>query len=384
MPTAGAPARERLLSLDVYRGLCVIGMMLVDWTGNWAHVYPIFKHANWLGITLADFVFPSLLFIAGVAIPLAVDRDGPAGPLYRRLVRRCLLLFACGVLLNVIWDWEPGVPLLDKLRIMGVLQRYALVYPAAVLLYRALPARRLAALAAVLLVAYWLVMAFVPVPGFGAPDLTINPHGRPLTPTLATWIDLHLLGKHMAIYYPHDPEGFLTTVPSLVTTLLGVLAGLWWRQPLPAQEKLNRLFAWGVGLVVSGYLWGFAFPISKKLWTSSFVLFTGGFALLVLASLLWRVDVRERRGGTGLAVAYGSNPLLAIMAFTFIDNLLRVIPVSRRADGSAFGLKDFIYERALQPWLAPRNASWVYSVIGILLLGLLFQALYRRRLFLRA
>jgi predicted acyltransferase len=276
------------------------------------------------------------------------------------------------------------VALLPKLRVMGVLQRYALVYPAAVLLYRALPPRRLRALAAAMLVAYWLVLAFVPVPGFGAPDLTINPHGRALTPTLATWLDERVLGPHMGIFYPHDPEGLLTTVPSLVTTLIGVLAGSWWRQVRPAEEKLNRLFAWGVGLVVGGSVWSLAFPYSKKLWTSSFVLFTGGFALLVLAALLWRIDLRRRLWGSGLAAAYGANALPAIMAFTFLDNLLRVVPVGRRADGSAFGLKEFLYERALLPWLPPRDAAWVYSVIGIVLLGRLFQWMAARRLYLRA
>jgi alpha-N-acetylglucosaminidase len=127
---ARAPAKERLLSLDVHRGLCVIAMMLVDWTGTWDGRYAVFEHANWLGVTLPDFIFPSFLFIAGVAIAVSIDRDAPPGRLWRRVLRRSLLLFACGLALNVFWDWEPGVPLLPKLRIMGVLQRYALVYPA--------------------------------------------------------------------------------------------------------------------------------------------------------------------------------------------------------------------------------------------------------------
>ena len=366
------PARERLLSLDVHRGLCVIAMMLVDWTGDWDHRYAVFEHANWLGVTLPDFIFPSLLFIAGFAIPLSVDRQADTGRLVRRVLRRSLLLFIAGLLLNVFWDWEPGVALLPKFRVMGVLQRYALVYPLAVVLYRALPPRRLLLVTAGILVGYWLLVAFVPVPGFGRPDLSINPHGRALTPTLATWIDERVLGRHMGIFYPHDPEGLLTTLPSLATALIGVLAGAFWRHsPAPEEGRLNRLFAWGVALLIGGELWSLAFPLSKKLWTSSFVLFTGGVALLMLAALLWRVDLHRRTRGTGLAAAYGANALLAIMAFTFLDNLLRVVHA-----------KDVLYA-GLCRLLPARDAAWIYSVLGILLLGVLFRALYRRRLFLR-
>ncbi|HXU80682.1 MAG TPA: heparan-alpha-glucosaminide N-acetyltransferase domain-containing protein [Polyangia bacterium] len=369
---ARAPAKERLLSLDVHRGLCVIAMMLVDWTGTWDGRYAVFEHANWLGVTLPDFIFPSFLFIAGVAIAVSIDRDAPPGRLWRRVLRRSLLLFACGLALNVFWDWEPGVPLLPKLRIMGVLQRYALVYPAAVALHRALSRRQLMMIVAGILVGYWLLVAFVPVPGFGAPDLTINPHGQALTPTWATWLDERVLGRHMAIFYPHDPEGLLTTLPSLATALIGVLAGSFWRHgPGSDEQRLNRLFAWGVGLLIAGELWSVAFPLGKKLWTSSFVLVTGGVALLLLAALLLRLDLQKRRRFIALPRWYGANALVAIMAFTFLDNLLRVT-----------GAKDGVFV-LLCRLLPARDAAWVYSVLGILLLGLVFRELHRRRTFLR-
>ena len=385
-PTSAAPARW--LALDVFRGLAVIGMMLVDWTGSWDARYALFEHAKWLGITLPDFIFPSLLFVAGVAIPLSLPagrrRDAGMRPIYLRILRRSLLLFLLGYALNVFWDWEPGYAILAKTRLMGVLQRYALVYPIVALLHLRLSLRGLTLVAAAILVGYWLLLAFVPVPGFGPPDLALCPEGGTVVPNLATWVDKVVLGARAGAYYPHDPEGLLTTVPAVATMLIGAIAGRWLRQrPAEDSARLDRLFVAGVALVVGGYLGSLGFPLSKKLWTSSFVLFTGGFDLLVFASLLWLIEVRKHRRFTALPLYYGSNAIAAIVLFTFIDNLLRVIPLGRRPDQAVYSLKDFIYERLLASWLSPRNAAWVYSVIGILLLGLLFRALYRRRWFIR-
>ena len=380
------PTPPRLLALDVFRGCAVIAMMLVDWTGSWETRYAIFNHAKWLGLAPPDFIFPSLLFIAGVAIPLSLSRvrgSAALGPTYRRIVRRALLLFALGYLLNLFWDWVPGFKIFADNRLMGVLQRYALVYPVAALLYLKAPTRALVALTVGVLLAYWAVLTLIPVPGFGPPDLTLLGEGTAVTPNLATWIDKIVLGHRSGAYYPHDPEGLLTTFPALVTTLIGVVAGTWLQAIAPLPEKLTRLFAWGVALAAAGYLWGFGFPLSKKLWTSSFVLLTGGWDLLLLASFLWLIDVKQRTRFTTLARDYGSNALAAIMLFTFIDNLLRVIPLGHRPDGTIYGLKDFIHERGFSSFLPGKDAAWVYSVVGILLLGRLFHALARRRIFLR-
>jgi predicted acyltransferase len=351
----------------------VIAMMLVDWTGSWEQRYAVFEHANWLGVTLPDFIFPSLLFVAGFAIPLAVDREAPPERLLRRVVRRSLLLFGCRAPPELLLGLGagraaaaqvPGDGRAPALRPRLSRGRAAVPGP---------PPRRLMAVTAAILVGYWLLVAFVPVPGFGSPDLTINPHGRPLTPTLATWLDERVLGRHMAIFYPHDPEGLLTTLPALATTLIGVIAGAFWHQGAGSEERrLVRLFAWGVGLVIGGELWSLAFPLGKKLWTSSFVLFTGGFALLVLAALQWRLDLPRRRRFIGLPVWYGANAFLAIIAFTFLDNLLRVMR-----------LKDAVFAGALPRSSRPRRRL---GVLGrrILLLALPLRFLHRRRLFIRA
>jgi predicted acyltransferase len=386
-PVSTSTPPARWLALDVFRGLAVIGMMLVDWTGSWDTRYAVFEHAKWLGITPPDFIFPSLLFIAGVSISLSL----PAGPrtgrraIYLRILRRSLLLFLLGYALNVFWDWEPGYAILAKTRLMGVLQRYALVYPIVALLQLRFSLRGLALVTAGILAGYAVLLLFVPVPGFGTPDLALCPEGGTMAPNLATWVDKIVLGARAGAYYPHDPEGLLTTVPAVATTLLGAIAGRWLRSG-PGEEgaRRERLFVAGMALVIAGYLASMGLPLSKKLWTSSFVLFTGGFAILALASLIRLVDVEGRTRWTALPRFYGSNALAAIVLFTLLDNLLRVLPVGRRADQRVYALKDFIYERLLGSWLPPRDAAWVYSALGILLLGLGFRALYRRRLFLRA
>jgi predicted acyltransferase len=379
-----SPAKTRVPSLDVHRGLAVIAMMLVDWTGSWDVRHDIFEHAQWLGITPPDFIFPSLLFIMGVAIPLSLTperlRDTPRGRLWLGIFRRAVLLFAFGYLLNIFWVWEPSGRM--PTRILGVLQRYAIIYPIVAALHVRLSTRALGLLGLGGLLVYWAVLVWVPVPGFGAPNLTLFPAGE-TTPNLAAWIDRTLLGHHMGSSYPQDPEGILSTVPAIVTSIIGVVAGRWLRREGDAGAKLNHLFAWGVGLALAGYLWGFAFPMSKKLWTSSFVLYTGGWSLLLLAALQWLSDRQRWRAFTAVAGYFGGNALLAIMLFTFIDNLLRVLPVGRRPDRSVFAVKDFIYERLLQPTFSAKNAAWVYSVLGIGLLVPLFRWLSRRRLFLR-
>jgi predicted acyltransferase len=382
-----APRPGRLRSVDVFRGWAVIAMMMVDWTGSWNVRYQIFDHAKWLGITPPDFIFPSLLFIAGVAIPLSLGRarqEGPSAGVYLRIVRRAVLLFVLGLLLNVFWDWVPGYAIWEKTRLMGVLQRYALVYPVAALLYLKLSLRTIVVIGATILLAYWIALTFIPVPGFGPPDLAVVGEGAKVTPNLATWIDKVVLGARASSYYPHDPEGLLPTLPALVTVLIGVVAGVWLQSDVSPEEKVPRLFVWGVGLAVAGYLWGQGFPLSKKLWTSSFVLLMAGWDLLWLATFMWLIDIKQRTRLTAWPTYYGSNALLAIVTFTFIDNLLQVMPVGLPpGEERNNGAKAFIYDRLLASWLPPKDAAWAYSVVGIALLGLLFRALYRRRIFVR-
>ncbi|MBI1752891.1 MAG: hypothetical protein HY014_01955 [Acidobacteria bacterium] len=383
------PPQERLLSLDLYRGLCVLGMMMVDWPADWDARFNLFNHAEWTGITAPDFIFPGFMFIAGVAIPFALQAKKAADlsprSLYGGIFRRSLLLFVLGYFLNVCWYSGPhGGFSVSTMRLMGVLQRYALVYPVVAIAYLHLDVKRLLWGAAALLLGYWALMALVPVPGFGKPDLMRLPQGL-VTPNFATWLDLKVLRGVIGPDSPYDPEGLVSTLPSIATAILGVAAGQWIRRAeLAKEERANGLFVWGVALAVLGYLWGLSFPLSKKLWSSSFVLLMGGWSLLFLGALFWAVDIK---GKTSRLLAlprwFGMNAVAAIVAFTAIEGFLSRLPVGHKASGAALVLKECLNERLLKSWMPDKHASWVYSVAMILLLSLFFRWLDRRKLYLR-
>jgi predicted acyltransferase len=372
---------ERLLSLDVLRGLTVMAMMMVDWPGSWDTRFGIFEHAHWTGVTAADFIFPTFMVLMGVAVPFSLAGKRAAPP-YGRIFRRAALLLAIGFVLNLVWSM-PGPIDWSRVRIPGVLQRFGLVYPLAALAYLHLSPRRLAWLAAGILVGYALLMTLVPVPGYGHPDLGLYPTGE-TTPNLAAWLDRRLFGHHL-YEYPFDPEGVLGTLPALASALIGTVAGCWLLSGAPRPERANRLLAWGVALAASGYLAGLAVPLCKKVWSSSFALLTGGWALLFLGALFWAVDIAGKRSRLLTAPRwYGANALAGIVVFTVIDCTMSSIPVGHRPDRSAYPLKDFLYDHLFRAWLPDRHASWVYSAVAIALLSLLFRALYRRRMFIRA
>jgi len=390
-PVIETPARERLLSLDIFRGLAVIGMMLVDWPGNWDARYAIFEHSSWLGVTAADFIFPAFMFIMGVSIPFSLQAKGEAelkpARLYGRILRRAVVLFLLGYFLNLCWNASPKVFPIDwaHARLLGVLQRFAFVYPIVAIACLHLPVRKLVYLGIGILLAYWALMTLVPVPGFGAPDLARLPQGN-VAPNLATWMDKTFLGAKCDLSsYPYDAEGILSTLPAIVTSLIGAITGYWLRQrEIPLSERVNRIFAWGVLLTVLGYLWGLGFPLSKKLWTSSFVLFMGGWSLLFLGALLWAIELKGKTGRL-LAVPrwYGANALAGIVIFTFLDNVMSRLPVGLKADRTAYVLKEFLNDHLFRSFLSERNASWAYSVGAILALSLLFRWFNARKWFFR-
>src|SRR5262245_15973632 len=270
----------RLISLDVFRGLTIAGMVLVNNAGNWNAVYPPLLHASWHGWTPTDLIFPFFVFIVGVAIPLAFEKrkaiGGSQRDLQLKILRRTLIIFGIGLMLNA---FPFTMENLTHLRIPGVLQRIALCYFFAALIFVKTKVRTQAIIAAALLIVYWLAMKLIPAPGFAAGDLTMEG-------SLASWVDRTLLAGHT--YRPlYDPEGLLSTVPAVATALFGVLAGQWLMQKREPLEKIAGLFAVGALCVITGYVLNWGFPINKALWTSSYVMFTGGLALQLLALCYW-------------------------------------------------------------------------------------------------
>jgi len=350
--------RPRLTSLDVLRGLTILGMIVVNNQGDGGHVLPSLGHAHWHGITAADLVFPFFLVIMGVSMAMSFAKSRPT-PL--KILRRGALLFALGFFLNAFPHFDPA-----EVHIMGVLQRIALVYVAASFAVLYLPRKAQLALGATLLVGYFAAMTLVPVPGHGAGVLT--PDGN-----LAGWIDRALLGaKHVYGNGPYDPEGLLSTLPAVVTALIGFWAGDWVRRQHVGAHVTRRLTTAGLALAAAGGAWTLLFPINKKLWTSSYVLFTAGCALILLAATYQLVEVHGfRKLGRPFEVL-GLNAILVYMAS---EELAYVV------DSTHF--KPWLYTQVLTPFAGEILGSLLFSLTLAAVTWMLAGALYRRRVFLK-
>ena len=356
-------ANSRLVSLDVFRGLTVALMLLVNNPGDWGHIYTPLAHAEWNGCTLADLVFPFFLFMVGVSTAFALSAERAKAASYPKLLRRTAVLAGLGLLASTWLDFEWAT-----LRIPGVLMRIALVYGLGGAIFLLTSWRTQVALVVGLLVGYALLMQVVPVPGFGPANLA------PAT-NLGAWLDRTVLGEaHLwKESRTWDPEGLLGTLPALATGLLGLLAGQWLRHPAPPARRTAGLLAAGTLGMAAGLLWNIWFPINKSLWTSSYVLFTGGAAALVLAALYWWCDVRGHRRGTGPWQALGVNALAAFFGSSIVARSLN------RAHIGTLSVKDFLYTKGIVPWFTePKMASLAGAAVCLLLWMVVLGWLYRR------
>ncbi|HEV2706916.1 MAG TPA: heparan-alpha-glucosaminide N-acetyltransferase domain-containing protein [Pyrinomonadaceae bacterium] len=366
----------RMLSLDVFRGLTIAGMVLVNNPGTWSAIYSPLKHADWHGWTPTDFIFPFFLFIVGVAITLALARrvesgSGSRRDLYLKILRRAAVIFLLGLFL-------AGFPFFDfsTIRIPGVLQRIAVCYLVASLVFIHTNWKTQAILAVALLFIYWALMTLVPVPGFGAGDL--GKEGN-----LAAYLDRTLLAGHIwkqAKVY--DPEGILSTIPAVSTTLAGVLTGHWLRSRRASVEKAAGMFFAGACCVAVGWAWHFWFPINKPLWTSSYVVFTAGMALQLLALCHWLVDLKGYRRWATPFVIFGVNALALFVLSALMARLMSLWKMPR-LDGREGNLQVFIYERFFASWASPVNASLLYALAYVLLWLGLMTILYRKKIFIK-
>jgi predicted acyltransferase len=395
-PVSKAPAATdvaragRMVSLDVFRGITIAAMILVNDPGSWSHIYAPLEHAEWNGWTPTDLIFPFFLFIAGVSMTLSFASRAARGVTRRAMAfhvfRRSALIFTIGLFLN-------GLPFFDfqTIRIMGVLQRIALCYLAAGLLYLATMRPEISAdnktrvrgnlaviagVALVLLVSYWSLMTFVPVPGYGAGHLGKDEN-------LAAYIDRALMGGHLwSESKTWDPEGFLSTLPAIATTLIGVFAGEWMRSGRRGAVKNLGLLIAGIVLMLAGRLLDPYFPINKNLWTSTYVLFTGGLAMLLLALCYWIVDLRGSRKWAAPFLVFGMNAIVAyglaaVVSETSIDFEFE------GAGGQAETLHGWLYNIFFVPYMSPKNASLAFAVFFVALILMLVWPLYHKKIFVR-
>jgi predicted acyltransferase len=356
---------KRLISLDVLRGIAIAGMILVNNAGSWEYVYTPLGHAEWNGCTPTDLVFPFFLFMVGISVTLALGKRISAGTdtsgLVKKIIKRSALIFLIGMLLNGFPYYE-----LSTIRIPGVLQRIALVYLCCSLIFIRTTWMGQFRWAVSLLVGYWFVMNFIPVPGVGAPNL------EPAT-NLGAWLDNLLLGGHL---WSHskvwDPEGILSTIPAISTGLSGVLAGHLVKSDLSETRKVVWLFVTGAVCIGLALFWDLSFPINKSLWTSSYVLYTTGIAMQCLALCYWFIDVLGYKGWTTPWVAFGINALSAYILSGLLARFLGLIQIGEQS------LKGWIFENMFLSWLGPYNASLAFAMVFLLILFVLSWQLYRK------
>jgi predicted acyltransferase len=378
----GVPAPSglaaRLQSLDALRGLTIALMILVNTSGDGTHTYRLLRHSPWNGCTLADVVFPCFLFMVGISLVLSLGGKLRRGIRRRVLVRqalqRALVLFAIGIAIN-------GFPRFDlhTLRVFGVLQRIAICFFLASLIYLWLRPRAIVWVTVAILLSYWILLRWVPVPGYGLPGVSVpllDPHGN-----LPAWFDRHLLpAKHLYHQGYYDPEGLLGSIPALASTLIGVVTAFVLQTPRSAAAKAKRLLVAGVFCLLAGLVWSHWLPLNKRLWTSSFVLFNAGVSLLALSIFIWWLDVQRK--GTRLAIpliAFGTNALAGYALSEFLASFLSSV----RAPGSGYTLQKTLF----LPFAAfipnPYIAALAYAVVYVVICFVPVLLLFRKRIFLK-
>lgn len=365
-----ADKSSRLLSLDIFRGLTIATMIIVNEPGIESHVYAPLLHAKWNGITPTDYVFPSFIFMVGISIVLAyskqVQKGVPKKQLIGKIIKRTIILFLIGVLLSIL-------PLFDywNVRIPGVLQRIALVFFCCALLFLYSSWKFQARLGAIILIVYCMIMTLVPVPGFGYP---IMEPGK----NLAAWLDAIVIPGRMW-QGTWDPEGILSTFPAIVTGINGMLAGHLLLSNQTAERKIIWLFFAGFTAFALGNGWNWFFPINKNLWTSSFVLYTSGLAAMILASLYFLVDVLGYKKWGKFAMIYGSNAIAAYVIAGIFSDLLFL----KWGGKTGTSANDIIIRSVLPSGIPPEIISLAWAILFCMLCFIPVYWLYRKKIFIK-
>lgn len=369
---------NRYLALDVFRGMTLAFMIIVNTPGNWNSLYAPLAHASWHGFTPTDLVFPTFLFVVGNAMSFAMKKlnEMPSGQFYRKVIKRTLLIFLVGWLLNAFpfYDLNEAGEMVWKnplnVRLLGVLQRIALCYFfAAIILYWG--GERLGWIfsgAALLL--YWPILYF-----FGDAG---DPYS--LATNAATKLDLVLVGAERLYTgegIPFDPEGILSTLTSIVNVIAGYLVGKMIQKNGNTAKTVQTLLVAGLVLIAASYAWDLVFPINKKIWTSPYVLLTVGWDLLILAGLIFLVEIRNQKNWTYFFVVFGRNPLMLYVFAWIVMDIFSLIPVGDST------LRGVIYDNLYTSWLSPNNASLFFALSYMLLIWLIGLWMDRNKIYVK-
>lgn len=417
--------KERLTSLDVFRGFTILLMTIVNNPGSWASIYPPLEHAEWHGCTPTDLVFPFFVFIMGTAIPFAMPVKHFDGSVFNKILVRSLRIFCLGLFLSVfsrihLFGLE-GIPLLgvrlviafavayallgnfsmkvktilavgifitllslsfsrlehfEDTRIPGVLQRIAIVYFFTSILYLKTNLKAQIVVLAALLIGYYLLMAFVPVPGFGPANFDKGTN-------LAAWLDNLVLNGHLwSVSKTWDPEGILSTLPAIGTGILGMYIGQLLNLQVSKPEILKKASIAGIVLLIGGLLWNIIFPINKSLWTSSYVLYTAGIATICLSLLYYIIDIQGYKKWAKLFLIWGVNPMIVFFFSGIIPRVLGSIKVQNpEIGGEEISVLTLIYKHGIAPCFEnPLNASLAYALSYAVFWSVILWIFYKKKL----
>ncbi|WP_194973871.1 acyltransferase family protein [Aquiflexum lacus] len=377
-PALGVPIQERYLALDVLRGLTIALMIVVNTPGSWSHLYAPFAHADWHGFTITDLVFPTFLFVVGNAMSFSMKKmeKMDQGVFLKKVFKRTAIIFLIGWGLNAFPFFEyneaGGIVMINwwDVRLLGVLQRIALCYMLASLILYYLGKRGAIVFSIVTLLGFWWVLYF-----FGDAE---DPYS--LTGNAVLKLDLWLIGAKN-LYggegIPFEPEGILSTFPSVVNVIAGYFAGKFIQQMGNTSKTVKALFIAGVIMIVVCLLWDNLFPINKKIWTSPYVLLTVGLDLFLIGFLIMVIEVWKKRNWTYPFEVFGRNPLILYVLSGIVISVMHIIPI---ADSS---LKGVIYDVAFTSWLGPKNASILFAVFYMLLIWLVGLWMDRKKIYIK-
>jgi predicted acyltransferase len=417
--------KERLISLDIFRGFTILLMTIVNNPGSWESIYPSLKHAEWHGCTPTDLVFPFFVFIMGTAIPFAMPNKHFDWAVFNKITVRslrilCLGLFlscfsrihlfglevipllairliitfavayallgnfslkvktylAVGIFVILISLAYSGLEHFEETRIPGVLQRIGVVYFFASILYLKTNLKTQLIVAASILIGYWLLMAFIPVPGAGLANFEKGTN-------LAAWLDNLLLNGHLwSVSKTWDPEGILSTLPAIGTGIIGMFIGQLLNLQIPKIEIAKKTAITGVALVIAGLMWNIIFPINKSLWTSSYVLYTGGIATICLTILYYIIDIANYKKWAKLLLIWGVNPMIVFFLSGIIPRVMSSIKIQNpEVPSEEFNVQSLIYKHWIVPCFEnPLNSSLAYAIIYTILWSIILWLFYKKKL----
>ncbi len=371
---------QRLVSLDAFRGATVAGMMLVNNPGTWRAIYPQLEHAKWNGWTFTDWIFPFFLFAVGSAMVFSFAKQKESGKhdLYKKIFVRSLKIFLLGIFLNgfpfgLLFGHHFDVA---TMRIPGVLQRISICFFVVSFIYLNTTLRQQIWLTVGLLATYWLMLVGIPVPGYGAGVLEAQG-------SLPWFIDSNLLAGHTWAGAPapgFDPEGILSTLGAIATTLCGVFCGEWLRSPHSKEEKTAWMFVAGNVLLLLGAIFDIWMPINKNLWTSSYVVLMAGWSLVCLAMFYWLIDVKGWSGWSKPFVMFGMNAIAAFVFSGVIGRITGLWKVSK-GDGTLTSLKNYVFENCYLAVASPINASLLFAITFMLMMLLIVYLMWLKKWF---